>query len=124
MSIKWKMIDSNNFTAEKEGFVINIKTEWRKSPRWDITKNNVVLDQYCFHSPTNGELSAKVQSEKALDVIMERWNKSVEEHHKIIVEDIKEGHHIITVDDTKKEHHIITVDDTKAEAVIDPNPEN
>ena len=65
-SVKWKMVDKNNFTGELDGYVIAINPP----PYWSIFKDGIMVDSCFYHSPSTGELQAKVQSERALNNLL------------------------------------------------------
>lgn len=70
-NMQWQMLDSKNFTCNKEGYEVRVKLITDHAPRWAILKDGVVVDVCFNHSPTDSELSAKVQAERALNKILE-----------------------------------------------------
>lgn len=74
MGIKWIMNNPKSFTAEKDGYIIQVNVA--KPPRWHILKDNIIIDECYHYSPTKCELSARVQAEKALKIILA--NKGIE----------------------------------------------
>lgn len=61
----WQMINKHEWIFEKDGYVIQVKP-----PKWWVIKDGNVIDIYYRYSPTNGELSARIQAEKCLDKIL------------------------------------------------------
>lgn len=72
LSVKWKMIDRNRFTGEKNGYHITINTAHSIAPYWAILKDGVIIDEAYRHSPTKCDLTAKVQAERVLNKIFEQ----------------------------------------------------
>ncbi len=68
---KWKMINSKNFTAEKEGYAMVVKTNGC-FPYWAILKDGVIADECYYHKMTKCELSARVQAERVLNEILKQ----------------------------------------------------
>ena len=64
VSLKWKMLPRNHYEATHEDYVIVVKP-----PKWFIIKDGVEVDMFLYHSPTTGELQAKVQAERCFNRI-------------------------------------------------------
>lgn len=70
MRVNWNL-DGRAFTASHEGYDITLTLGAAfGNPFWAITKNGEVVDTCYQHKPTNSELSARVQCEKALVKIL------------------------------------------------------
>lgn len=74
MNLKWQMIDGYLFTAMYDEYKISVVPFGSIYPDWVIEKNDVVIDSSRRHHPVtttfNKELAAKVQAERAMDVIL------------------------------------------------------
>lgn len=74
--MKWTMHDSNHFTAESEGYIIDVNVA--AFCPWNIIKDGVIIDRAVYHpyafSQFNKELQAKVSAERALDKILKTIN--------------------------------------------------
>ena len=66
--IPWQMLSYSHFKKERDGYVIDVYSG--KPSTWFICKDGVQVDCCYYHNPTNDEGSAKVQSEKCLDNLL------------------------------------------------------
>jgi hypothetical protein len=73
MTLKWKMIDRNHFSAQHENYSIKVEP-----PLWKIGDENNKLIDCCYWHPNiaTGELQAKAQAERAMDKIIAELNKT------------------------------------------------
>lgn len=69
---KWKMNNPRWFTAEKEGYIMQVNITVIGAPTWYIYKNGIAVDGCYCHAPTKCELSARVQAERVLNEILKQ----------------------------------------------------
>ena len=74
LSAKWKMIDSKNFTAEKEGYTMVVRLNGL-FPYWAILKDGVIVDECYYHKMTEGELATRIKAERVLNKMLTNQNK-------------------------------------------------
>lgn len=70
--LKWKMLSYTEFRSEQNGYEINVVSGGAFGyGYWDIKKDGIVVDCCYYHPPTSkGELSARVQAQKRLNVLL------------------------------------------------------
>jgi len=65
----WQMLSYTHFTKDINGYVIDVESG--NPCRWSICKDGIIVDSCYYHNPAYGEAAGKVQSEKALQKIIQ-----------------------------------------------------
>jgi hypothetical protein len=76
-SLKWNMIDSKHFTAEHDGYLIDVRTGGGIGgySSWSIVKDGQMVDDYLRHHGVKGELAAKAEAERSLNQLLKQLNQ-------------------------------------------------
>ncbi len=74
MNLKWKMNNPKWFTAEQDGYTIQVSLSGF-APTWYILKDGKEVDSCFYYTPTKCELSARVQAERAFNKLTEKASK-------------------------------------------------